>query len=81
MGGIRKVRLLNVMLPICAVHDPALTKAQQYTWTLLDTFDWYGPKYELRQSHRRLGALLHELKMSDVRTRPGVIQATKPSAQ
>lgn len=81
LGGIRKVRLLNVMLPICAVHDPALTRDQQYAWTLLDTFDWYGPKYELRQSHRRLGTLLRELAMSDVRTRPGVIQATKPSAR
>ncbi len=78
LSGIRKVRLLNVMLPICAVHDPALTRDQQYTWTLLDTFDWYGPKHELRQSHRRLGALLGELGMRDVRARPGVVQASKP---
>ncbi len=28
LSGIRKVRLLNVMLPICAVHDPALTRDQ-----------------------------------------------------
>ncbi|MBC8445127.1 MAG: hypothetical protein H8D75_00660, partial [Rhodospirillaceae bacterium] len=59
-------------------HNPELTKDQQRAWTLLDTFDWYGPKYELRQSHVRLGALLEELKLSDIRARPGVMQATRP---
>ncbi len=77
--NIRKVRLLSHFMPICSVHSPELTKSQQYTWTLLDTFDWYGPKYELRQNHHRLGVLLGELDLSDIRTRPGVVQATKPS--
>lgn len=76
--NIRKVRLLSHFLPICSVHNPQLTKSQQHAWTLLDTFDWYGPKYELRQNHTRLGALLEELELSEIRTRPGVVQATKP---
>ena len=77
--NIRKVRLLSHFLPICSVHNPELTKDQQRAWTLLDTFDWYGPKYELRQSHVRLRALLEKLKLSDIRARSGVVQATKPS--
>ena len=76
--NIRKVRLLSHFLPICSVHNPELSKDQQYSWTLLDTFDWYGPKYEIRQKHTRLGALLGELGMDNIQSRPGVIQATKP---
>jgi len=76
--NIRKVRLLSHVLPICAVHNPELSRQQQYDWTLLDTFDWYGPRYEKRQRHSRLGELLTELKMENIRTRPGVVQAVKP---
>lgn len=76
--NIRKVRLLNHSLPICSVHSPELTKDQQKTWTLLDTFDWYGPKYEIRQNHQRLKSLLEEMELHDIRARTGVVQATKP---
>ncbi len=76
--NIRKVRLLSHVLPICAAHNPDLTKAQQREWTLLDTFDWYGPRYESRQKHTRLAQLLAELDMEDIKSRPGVVQARKP---
>ena len=78
--NVRKARLLSHFLPICTVHNPELNKQQQHDWTLLDTFDWYGPHYELRQRHTRLGALLGELNMKNIKARPGVVQASKPAA-
>ncbi len=79
LSTIPKVRILNVAMPICTVHDPALSREQQYVWTLLDTFDWYGPKFERRQNHRRLQALLGELGMTSIRSRSGVVQAIRPA--
>lgn len=77
LSRVRAVRLLNHMLPICAVHDPGLDAGQQRQWTLLDTYDWYGPKYEIRQRHRRIGALLGELGLTHIETRPGVARGVK----
>ncbi len=77
LSKIRVVRLLNVVFPICAVHDPALDREQQYLWTLLDTYDWYGPKYEIRQKHVRIAELLRELGLSEIEARPGVARGVK----
>lgn len=79
LAGIRKVRILNHFLPICCTHNPALTREQQYVWTLLDTFDWYGPRYEKRQDHRRVAELLDELGLDVTSARPGIVTATKPA--
>lgn len=77
LSGIRKVRILNHFLPICSSHDPSLTQDQQYAWTLLDTFDWYGPRHEIRQNHDRVAALLAECGLKNVSTAPGLAVAQK----
>lgn len=78
LSHIRFVRIVNVMLPICASHNRELTLAQQFQWTLLDTFDWYSPRYEIRQSHARVANLLRTLGLEQVDSRPGLAWATKP---
>lgn len=78
LSHIRYVRFINVMLPICAVHDRVLTLRQQFLWTLLDTFDWYSPRYEIRQSHASVAALLQRAGLRDVRSAPGLAWALKP---
>lgn len=78
LARIRVVRLINHLFPICAVNHPALDRRQQYIWTLLDTYDWYGPKYEIRQRHGRIGALLGELGLTEIEARPGVARGIKP---
>lgn len=78
LSHVRFVRIINVMLPICATHDRELTVAQQFQWTLLDTFDWYSPRYEIRQSHARIASLLRSLGLEQVDSRPGVAWAIKP---
>lgn len=78
LSKIRYVRQINHFLPICAVHDPALTREQQRAWTLLDTFDWYSPRYEKRQDHRAVVALLKELGLDDASGQNGLAWARKP---
>ncbi len=78
LAPIRKVRILNHFIPICAVHDPALTRDQQYIWTLLDTFDWYGARFEKRQHHERVAELLKLAELEDVRSVPGLARGTIP---
>lgn len=78
LSHVRFVRIINVMLPICATHNRELTVAQQFQWTLLDTFDWYSPRYEIRQSHTRIAALLRTLGLEQVDSSPGLAWAIKP---
>ncbi len=78
LSHVRFVRIVNVMLPICATHNRELTVRQQFQWTLLDTFDWYSPRYEIRQSHTRIASLLRALGLAEVESRPGLAWATKP---
>lgn len=72
LSGIRKIRIVNHFVPIASVHAPELTREQQYAWTLLDTFDWYAPRYEKRQKHDEVAALLREAGLTEVRSRPGI---------
>jgi SAM-dependent methyltransferase len=78
LSHVRYVRFVNVTLPICASHNRALTFRQQFLWTLLDTFDWYSPRYEIRQSHASIAALLQRAGLSDVQSAPGLAWALKP---
>jgi 2-polyprenyl-3-methyl-5-hydroxy-6-metoxy-1,4-benzoquinol methylase/uncharacterized protein YbaR (Trm112 family) len=78
LSHVRFVRFINVMLPIAAVHNPQLTVREQFRWTLLDTFDWYSPRYEIRQSHARVAALLRRAGLDNVDSRPGLAWAVKP---
>lgn len=75
LAKIPKLRLLNHFLPIAASHHPELTKMQQYEWTLLDTFDWYSPKYEIRQSYRDVMQLLSDFGLRELEGRAGIIKA------
>ena len=75
LAPIPKIRILNFFIPICASHDPDLTKEQQFTWTLLDTFDWYGPRYEIRQRYTEVAETVRGLGLEVVGSRPGVVQA------
>ena len=79
LSRIRYLRILNVAIPIASVHDPQLTRDQQFAWSFLDTFDWYGPRYEIRQNHRRVQALLKELGLRDVTGSPGLARGRKPA--
>ena len=73
------LRSANVLIPIAAIHHSDLTREQRYNWTVLDTFDWYSPRYEKRQDHRRVMALLEESGLSDVQGRAGVVTARRPA--
>ncbi len=78
LSRVRYVRFANHFVPIAASHPPELTRAQQYRWTLLDTFDWYGPRYEKRQDHRAVTALLEDAGLVDVAGAPGLAWARRP---
>lgn len=75
LSRIRVIRQINHFLPIAAYHPPTLTREQQRTWTLLDTFDWYGPKYEIRQDHQEVAGLLKEMGLAEIDSRPGLVWA------
>ena len=76
LAPIRKIRILNHFIPICSVHDPALSRDQQYIWTLLDTFDWYGARYEKRQHHERVAELMKSVKLEGVESQAGLARGT-----
>jgi hypothetical protein len=78
LSRMRYIRQANHFMPICAVHNPALTLEQQRIWTLLDTFDWYSPRYEKRQDHRAVVGLLKALGLADVSGAPGLAWARMP---
>lgn len=77
VSRIRYVRFGLRFLPICATHTPGLSRDQQFEWTLLDTFDWYNPRYDTPQRHRQVGELLEECGLTDVSTAPGVARARR----
>ena len=78
LASIPRVNLLNHIIPIAAIHHPQLTIEQQRDWTLLDTFDWYGAKYEKRQRHRNVGIILKNAGLTEIFTEPGLAWAEKP---
>ena len=75
---IPKVRIVNHLIPISSVHNPQLSTEDQRAWTLLDTLDWYGARYEKRQHHEDVAAQLRNVGMAAVRSRPGLAWATSP---
>lgn len=77
LSPIRYIRFANHFMPIAATHPAELTREQQYRWTLLDTFDWYGPRYEKRQDHREVAALLQDAGLADVSAAPGLAWARR----
>lgn len=81
LAPIRKIRILNHFIPIAAVHDQQLTPEQQRAWTLLDTFDWYGARFEKRQHHQAVYAILTSAGMANVRSAPGLATADKPISE
>lgn len=78
LAKVPKLRILNHAMPICTVTSAELTAEQQYTWTVLDTFDWYSPRYEIRQDHRKVAALLEGAGLEQVAARPGLATARRP---
>lgn len=78
LAKIPKVRILNHFIPIASVHNSQLSTDDQRSWTLLDTLDWYGARYEKRQHHEDVAAQLRKVGMTAVRSRPGLAWATKP---
>ncbi len=77
MSRIPIVRFFNRFLPICSVHPHGMPLRQQYNMTLLDTVDWYGPLYEIRQDHRKVADLLKEEGLEHVNAAPGLAWAVK----
>jgi 2-polyprenyl-3-methyl-5-hydroxy-6-metoxy-1,4-benzoquinol methylase len=78
MSRIPIVRFFNRFLPICSVHPHGMPLSQQYNMTLLDTIDWYGPLYEIRQDHLKVADLLNEVGLDQVKTASGLAWAVKP---
>lgn len=78
LSRIRVIRQINHFMPIAGYHPPSLTREQQKTWTLLDTFDWYGPKYEIRQNHLEVADLVRKSGLTGIESRPGLVWARKP---
>ena len=81
MSRIPKVRYLNRFLPICSTHPLNVPRRQQYELTLLDTVDWYGPKYEIRQDYRRVADILRSLELDEVRSAVGWASAVRKATQ
>lgn len=71
-------RTLSVMIPICPVHDAVLTPEQRYAWTVLDTFDWYSPRYEKRQDHKKVIQMLKDAGLVQVAGHAGAVTARAP---
>lgn len=71
MARLPVLRAFNRFLPICSTHPAGVPLRAQYTMTLLDTIDWYGPRFEQRQRHTEVAALLRTLGFEDVRSDPG----------
>lgn len=78
MSSIPKVRFFTRFVPICAAHPPELSREQQYEWTVLDTFDWLNPHYEICQDHREVADLLRNAGLSGVESAPGLAWGRKP---
>jgi len=81
LAPIRKIRILNHFIPIASTHLPELTREQQYTWTLLDTFDWYGARYEKCQRHEHVAEMLKSVNLENVESKPGLAWGTAPKDQ
>lgn len=79
VSRIRFIRFGLRFLPICASHQPQLTRDQQFEWTLLDTFDWYNPRYDEPQRHARVAEILSEEGLTDVSSRPGIARGRRPA--
>jgi 2-polyprenyl-3-methyl-5-hydroxy-6-metoxy-1,4-benzoquinol methylase len=77
LSRIRIIRQINHFIPIAGYHPRSLTHEQQRTWTLLDTFDWYGPKYEIRQKHKEVADIVREAGLIGIASRPGLVWARK----
>ena len=77
MSRIPVVRFFNQFLPICSVHPAGVPLSQQFDLTLLDTIDWYGPLYEIRQDHRDVSILLTEEGLDEVKSEAGLAWAIK----
>lgn len=78
MARLPVTRYFTNFLPIALAYDKSLTLKQQYLWSLLDTFDWYGPKYELRQHYAEVMELLSRMHLEDIKGRSGVVTARVP---
>ncbi|MAH84085.1 MAG: hypothetical protein CBB68_07040 [Rhodospirillaceae bacterium TMED8] len=79
IARIPKIKILNHIIPIAAVHNQLLTLEQQRTWTLLDTFDWYGARFEKRQYHTDVAKILADSGMVRISTEPGLAWCHKPT--
>jgi ubiquinone/menaquinone biosynthesis C-methylase UbiE len=80
-AAVAKTPVLNHLqpaLPIAITVDPELSWRQRYVMSLLDTFDLYGPKYEIRQDYREVARLLQRLGLQDIVAVPGVVTARAP---
>ena len=80
LPGVNKIILPT--MPIAARHYwGRLTIRQQFEWTLLDTFDWYAPRYEICQKEGDLIDVLRNVGMIKVhrtKARGMSIVAEKP---
>ena len=79
MSRIRFVRFFNRFLPICSVHPRGIPLSRQFELTLLDTIDWYGPQYELRQDHKEVSELLTKEGLTILSADSGLVRAKKPN--
>jgi SAM-dependent methyltransferase len=69
---------LSALLPVAVFSSKELSLRAQYQWTVLDTFDWYGPRFEQRQNFREVATLLSRLGLQDIMGRPGSVTARLP---
>lgn len=66
------------VLPAAVVRHPELSLKREYAWSLLETFDWYGPMYEQRQDHNEVRELLSNLGIQIISARSGVVTGRTP---
>ena len=75
MSRVPIIRFFNRFLPICSVHPYGVNLKQQFQLTLLDTIDWYGPQYEIRQFHKRIAELLEKKGLDEIKSEKGFVWA------
>lgn len=80
LSRVPLLRSLCGFLPIAIISSKELSLRTQYQWTVLDTFDWYGPRFEQRQHFREVAAQLSRLGLQDIMGRPGTVSARIPAA-
>jgi hypothetical protein len=68
-------QLIDMVVPVSNHPDPE--------WRVLDTFDWYSPRYQWKHTYREVERWFRDLRFQDVRRGrvPVSIRGRRPAAE